>query len=808
MGNISIKWKLIIICVLLVTVPIVILGILSFNNSKQVMLNSVEQTLKIQCLDWSIIAQSYHDLIAENRRVAEDTTEGIIASQASRVLEQIENHLTGGLTTAALKDSLASTVIGKTGYVYIVDFKGNYILSKDRKRDGENVWYIEDNKGNFVIQDIVAKARSLKSGEIDYYMYSWKDPEEADHTEQLAAIMHFPENEWVVGVAIRKDELLESNFEEIKKEELKDLMAAQRLGETGRLAILGTRGYEKGTYILSEDRKHEGVDVLWKKDAEEKPFIKEVIQEAQGLAKNESRIKYYLRREQGERVERQKLMAYVYFKPWNWIIVASVYLDEFFKDIEDVRNKIILICIMTILVGSSIVYLIVNATTGTISQLVDKMKKVAKGNLDVEMDDVRAMGDNNEVGQLASAFKQMTDNLRQTTFSKDYVDNIIVNMNDALFVIDKDLRIITINRATCVLMKCNESEIMKYSIKDFLMSGEEGVKVFREKIFQGEIIENLEMALKDKDGNSIPVSINGAPVNDIDGKVRRGILVARDISEHKRLLNELSEARGNLEEKVEKLEKSDRAMLFMVEDLNKTTNDLKIARNKLEGINKELDDFTYIVSHDLKEPLRGVRAFTKLLIEDYSKKFDKEGKEYLKTILDSGARMTRLIEDLLNLSRIGRIKNVEPGVDLNEVFSDVQKNLVYSLEEKKVDLKIAKKFPKVTCDRIRISEVFSNLISNAIKYSKNNVKPVIEIGYQEKGKFYEFYVKDNGIGVEKEYYDRVFQIFQRLHGKGEHEGTGAGLTIVKKIVENHGGKIWVDSKVDEGSTFYFTIPIS
>jgi len=418
------------------------------------------------------------------------------------------------------------------------------------------------------------------------------------------------------------------------------------------------------------------------------------------------------------------------------------------------------------------------------------------------------MGDNNEVGQLASAFKQMTDNLRQTTFSKDYVDNIIVNMNDALFVIDKDLRIITINRATCVLMKCNESEIMKYSIKDFLMSGEEGVKVFREKVFQGEIIENLEMALKDKDGNSIPVSINGAPVNDIDGKVRRSILVARDISEHKRLLNELSEARGNLEEKVEKLEKSDRAMLFMVEDLNKTTNDLKIARNKLEGINKELDDFTYIVSHDLKEPLRGVRAFTKLLIEDYSKKFDKEGKEHLKTILDSGVRMTRLIEDLLNLSRIGRIKNVEPGVDLNEVFSDVQKNLVYSLEEKKVDLKIAKKFPKVTCDRIRISEVFSNLISNAIKYSKNNVKPVIETGYREKGKFYEFYIKDNGIGIEKEYYDRVFQIFQRLHGKGEHEGTGAGLAIVKKIVENHGGKIWVDSVVDEGSTFYFTIPIS
>lgn len=236
------------------------------------------------------------------------------------------------------------------------------------------------------------------------------------------------------------------------------------------------------------------------------------------------------------------------------------------------------------------------------------------------------------------------------------------------------------------------------------------------------------------------------------------------------------------------------------------TSQLAEANEALGRTNKELDDFTYIVSHDLKEPLRGVKAFTKLLVEDYSGKLDNEGKEYLKTISDSSARMTRLIEDLLNLSRIGRIKNIEPGIDLNELLSDVRKNLVYALDEKKVELTVKPDFPKVACDRIRISEVFSNLVSNAIKYTKKGERPVIEIGWADKKDLYEFYVKDNGIGIEKQYYDRIFQIFQRLHAKGEYEGTGAGLTIVKKIVENHGGRIWVESEVGAGSTFYFTLP--
>jgi|GEM_PF-722380 len=923
MGNISVKWQLIIICVLLVALPVITLGVLSFNNSKQTILDNTEEALKIQCINWSIVTQLYYDLIEENKRVAKDTTERIIVSQASKVSQLIQNHFKEDLITTALKEPflrvrkneknmllnifsidefnmyaeqldsavkdiqkiineaalknidtksakialseyiqkidtiklikgqdigaalsgevdvaggvldkefsklaeelsderwkelLASSVIGQTGYVYIIDYNGNYILSKGRKKDGERIWYAEDDEGQFVIQNVVKKGKALKEGDIERYAYSWKDTGETKYRKQLVAIMHVPMKKWVVGVVIYPDELLKSDFEEIKKEELKNLMAEQRFGKTGYLSIIGASGEQKGVYVLSKDRERDGENVLWEKDDRGSSFINEIVEDAQSLEGAKSRIKYYFGREPGARAERQKVLAYTYFKPWNWIIITSAYLDEFFGYIDSIRNWIVFICIIAIVLGSFIVYFFASIMTRTLNQLINKMSKVARGDLDVNMDDVRVLGDKNEVGQLANAFKQMTDNLYQTTFSKDYVDNIIGNMNDSLFVIDKDARIVTVNNAACRLINCTENEILKYHIASFFMSGEDGLKALKEKIFRGEIIENLEMELKDKKGNSIPVSINGAPLKDFDSKVTKAVLVTRDISEHKKLLSELSDARKNLEEKVGKLEKSDRAMLFMVEDLNKTAGELKEARNKLEEkvieierINKELDDFTYIVSHDLKEPLRGVRAFAKLIAEQYSDKFDKEGKESLKAILDSGARMTRLIEDLLNLSRIGKIRNIEPNVNLNELLLDVKKNLMYSLEDKHVDLKVAKDLPVVACDKIRISEVFSNLISNAVKYSKRDVAPVVEIGYVHKGLFYEFYVKDNGIGIEKEYYDKVFQIFQRLHAKGEYEGTGAGLTIVKKIVESHGGRIWVESVAGTGSTFYFTIPVA
>ncbi len=240
-------------------------------------------------------------------------------------------------------------------------------------------------------------------------------------------------------------------------------------------------------------------------------------------------------------------------------------------------------------------------------------------------------------------------------------------------------------------------------------------------------------------------------------------------------------------------------------DLKKRGDDLTRMNEALTKLNKELDDFTYTVSHDLKEPLRGIEAFGKFLLEDYGSKLDKKGKEYIKSMSEASQKMKSLIEGLLELSRIAREERAFTPVNVLKILDEVKKNLNFSLKEKKIDLKVAEDLPTIKGNELRITQVFNNLISNAIKFI-DKPKPVIEVGWKDGPNEFTFYVKDNGMGIDKKDYNRIFQIFQKTHEPKKGEGTGAGLTICKKIVEEHKGKIWVESEVGKGSTFYFTLP--
>ncbi len=219
---------------------------------------------------------------------------------------------------------------------------------------------------------------------------------------------------------------------------------------------------------------------------------------------------------------------------------------------------------------------------------------------------------------------------------------------------------------------------------------------------------------------------------------------------------------------------------------------------EIEARNKELDDFTYVVSHDLKEPLISVEGYAKMIRHEFQHQLDEGGREYLQAVMDSCLHMKRLIDDLLLLSRISKLTEKRTSVELAPLINDVLEELRFSIREHKAEIIVQENLADVVAVDTHLRIVFRNLIANALKFCDKPV-PRIEIGSIVAPEVTTLFVRDNGIGID-------FLIFQRLHRKDEYEGVGAGLTIVRKIVESHGGKIWVESTMGQGTTFFFTIP--
>jgi signal transduction histidine kinase len=226
---------------------------------------------------------------------------------------------------------------------------------------------------------------------------------------------------------------------------------------------------------------------------------------------------------------------------------------------------------------------------------------------------------------------------------------------------------------------------------------------------------------------------------------------------------------------------------------------------KLLSSNNDLQQFAYIASHDMQEPLRMISSFTQLLSQRYSDKLDKDGQEFIHYIVDGAKRLQNQINDLLTLSRIQTKGNEFILVDMQKVLKQVIKNLKISINAKNGHI-TNDVLHSVNADEGQMIQLLQNLLENALKYC--NDTPEIHVSSKEEDNYYLFSVKDNGIGIEQKYRERIFQIFQRLHSRETFEGTGIGLAICKRIIERHKGKIWVESDLGKGSKFYFTIPKS
>lgn len=254
-------------------------------------------------------------------------------------------------------------------------------------------------------------------------------------------------------------------------------------------------------------------------------------------------------------------------------------------------------------------------------------------------------------------------------------------------------------------------------------------------------------------------------------------------------------------------------LLGLVWLINANSRSRSIAEQKVrdaeletQKINQDLESFSYSVSHDLRAPLRSINGYSQILIEDYSDKLDAEGNRLLNVIITNAKRMGQLIDDLLEFSRLGRKEIRKASVDIEDQVRSISTELVERETGRKIDLKVGE-LGTAMMDASMMRQVWINLISNAIKYSRKKETATIEIGRIKEDERMIFYVKDNGAGFDMAYKDKLFGVFQRLHKNNEFEGTGVGLALVKRILDRHNGQIWAEAKLNEGATFYFSIPL-
>lgn len=367
--------------------------------------------------------------------------------------------------------------------------------------------------------------------------------------------------------------------------------------------------------------------------------------------------------------------------------------------------------------------------------------------------------------------------IKQVEKIRNYVATVVKQSNDAIYIHDHEGKIISWNEGAEEIYGYSEKEAMKMKVWNIipeykLIQNEELIN----RVFTGEKIHDVETKRITKHGKLIDVLLSASVI--IDSGSERSVIAIneKDITQQKI---------------------ADKKIKQLNTDLQNNVAQLEIA-------NKELESFSYSVSHDLRSPLRAINGYSKIIEEDYFDKMDEDAKELFKNIQANSEKMGMLIDDLLAFSRLGRKQLEKTSIDIKEmvknILQDINNATPYHATIKIHDL------PPTNGDYALLNQVWMNLISNAIKYSSKKENPVIEIGtIKSKKNETVYYIKDNGAGFDMRYVERLFGVFQRLHGPEEFKGTGVGLAIVHRIITKHGGRVWAEAQVNKGASFYLTL---
>jgi PAS domain S-box-containing protein len=373
--------------------------------------------------------------------------------------------------------------------------------------------------------------------------------------------------------------------------------------------------------------------------------------------------------------------------------------------------------------------------------------------------------------------KQAEEALR---LANAYNRSLIEASLDPLVTIGPNGKITDVNAGTETVTGYSRDELIGKDFSDYFTE-QEKARAGYQQVFREGFVRDYGLEIRHQDGHLTPVLYNASIYRDEAGRVIGVFAAARDITERKRAEEEIHKLNAELEQRVR-----DRTA-------------------QLEAANKELEAFSYSVSHDLRAPLRAIDGFSRILLEDYISNLDEEGKRVLNVIRNNTQKMGQLIDDLLLFSRLGRQEIRVSKMDMGKLAKAVSEELKLAVPERKLKFAINTLIP-AQGDQAMIRQVFVNLLSNAVKFTRPKERAVIEVDGRSEGNENVYTVKDNGVGFDMQYVGKLFGVFQRLHSAAEFEGTGVGLAIVQRIIHRHGGRVWAEGKVGEGATFYFTLP--
>lgn len=578
-----------------------------------------------------------------------------------------------------------------------------------------------------------------------------------------------------------------------------------KVGETGYVYVIGGQGEERGHYIISKDGERDGENIWESQDANGRYFIQDIVNKAIMLKPGEFATERYPWQNIGEPQPRWKIVRLAYYEPWDWVIGTSVYEDElqsYQTTLSNGRLQMLTSMGAAGLVITLLITLISIFIAWSITRPLERLTVAVETITEGEINQVVEIQTRDEIGVLAGAFNRMTSQLHETLEAlqngEQKLKAVIYGSPIPQFVIGTDHKVIYWNKALEEISNIKAELVIgtrkhwtafydeeRPCLVDLVIEGDHaGIPVWYEgKYSRSKLVTGAYEAVDyfPKLGeNGKWLVFTAAPISDSTGAIIGAVETLEDITERKRVEEEIYQLNTQLEQRVAE-----------------RTAELETAINEMEA-------FSYSISHDLRSPIRSMDGFSTILLEEHTEDLPEATQRYLNHVQDSARQMGRLIDDLLAYSRLSRKPIKKQSVDMEELVVEALNRLEAERKERRVEITIGS-LSQCTGDAEMLSQVWEKYISNALKFTRERENARIEIGCQMINGGCVYFVKDNGVGFDMRYADKLFGVFQRLHNVKEFEGTGVSLAIAQRIIQRHGGRVWAEGEVDKGATFYFTL---